>query len=94
MLQAAIVEEDVVAQIEVSQVRERRKRVARQARLMQTHLLEARKLLAFDNRVFQWDVGLHRLVRPNVSSAGEPLNGAIVSATSVAGWPCQRRPFK
>ena len=64
----------------------RLERIARQARLMQPHFLQARKHDALDHRVFHGNVGLHRL-RTNFSSAVDPLKSAIVSATSVAGCP-------
>ena len=61
MPQAAIVEKDVVAQIEVFQLRERRERVSRQARLVQPHFLEPGHDHPLDDGVFHRDVGLHGL---------------------------------
>src|SRR5436309_11439995 len=61
VLESAVVEEPVVTEIEVLQLRERSERIAREARLMQPHFLETGEYgQLVENRIFKRNVGLDR----------------------------------
>ena len=71
VLEAAVVEEPVVTEIEVLQLRERSERVAREARLMQPHFLETGEYgQLVENRIFQRNVGLDRLAQDELLEFG------------------------
>ena len=71
VLESAVVEEPVVTEIEVLQLRERRERIAREARLMQPHFLETGEYgQLVENRIFQRNVGLDRLAQDELLEIG------------------------
>src|SRR5688572_4022824 len=64
MTQPAVVEEAVVAQVEIPELLERRQGVARNARLLQSQFQKSRRVTRLiENGVFHRDVGLYGLTQ-------------------------------